>query len=447
VTRGLSLKWQAVLIALGALLLSHVVAIAVYTHDRDDVMATAAIQDVAERMASYIAISADLAPDTRRHMLQRVAGRVMSVSFDAPLDPEACRTAYPQKGAVDHILSAAVPAGIAWTSCVAKPAAPARRLAQSALPFVGEQRLLIAFRFPDQNVTLDGVVRDDPPFLLDSAVLYILLVGLIASGAAYWLILRATRPLSRFGEHAAEVGRNLDSPPLTEDGPGEVRSAARAFNRMHAQLKRFIHGRTGMLAAISHDLRTPIARLRLRTEMLPDTPDRAKLLATLEEMEEMANAVLVFVRGATPPEAQRTIELGSLIDSICSDLADAGMPVAFLDGQREIRYSCRPPSMRRAVTNLIDNAVKYGGSAEVRLRQSPRQITIEVLDRGPGLAPDQIDQVVLPFYRGEASRNRETGGYGLGLSIAASIVNAHGGELIIRNREGGGLSVSLDLPL
>lgn len=446
---GLSLKWQAVLIALGALLLSHMIAIGVYSQDREETMTSAAIQDVAERMSSYIAISADFGAETRGQMLRRAAGRVMSVSFGDQPDTSTCRETYELKGVVDGVIAASVPADVTWSSCLAKePAAIAQRLAQSALPFIGEESLRVSFEFPDRmTVTLDGIVRDDPPFLLDSAVLYILLVGLVTSGAAYWLILRATRPLSRFGEHAAEIGRNLDSPALPEGGPSEVRSAVRAFNRMHSQMRRLVNGRTEMLAAISHDLRTPIARLRLRTEMLPETPDKAKLLGTLEEMEEMANAVLTFVREAAPPEPQRTIELGSLIESICSDLADARMPVTFVDELEHIRYSCRPLALRRAVNNLIDNAVKYAGGARVLLRREKDYVAIDVLDRGPGLDEQQIDQVVMPFYRGEVSRNRETGGYGLGLSIAASIANAHGGELIIRNRQNGGLRVSLHLPL
>lgn len=445
----LSLKWQAVLIALGALLLSHAVAIAVYSQDRDETVSEAAIQDLAERMSSYIAISADFEPDTRRRMLQRAAGRVVSVSFGPAAAAARCNEAYAQKAMVDRIIAASVPRAVSWRSCLAgEPATATGRLAQSAFPFIGRETLRVAFVFPGgTSVTFDGVVRDGQPFLLDSAVLYILLTGLLIGAAAYWLIRRATLPLARFGEHASAIGRNLDSPALAERGPAEVRSAIGAFNRMHAQLRRLVNGRTEMLAAISHDLRTPIARLRLRTEMLPDTPDRAKLLVTLAEMEEMADAVLAFVRGAAPAEEQRTIELGSLLDSICSDLADAGMPVTFLDGQTQIRYSCRPLALRRAVDNLIDNAVKYGGSAEVRLRPEREQVVIEVRDRGPGLDEHQIDQAVMPFYRGEASRNRETGGYGLGLSIATSIANAHGGELVIRNRQGGGLSVSLLLPL
>lgn len=445
----LSLTWQAVLIALGALLLSHVIAIVVYSHDRDDMMAEAAMQDMAERIASHVALSADFSSETREEMLKRAAGRVISVSFSTPPEIPSCNQAYDQKALVDLVIAATLPADVKWTSCVAAaPTAVVRRLAESRLPFSGERNLRVSFVFPDgMVVTFDGIIRDDPPFLLDSAVLYILLVGLVASGAAYWLIRRATRPLSRFGEHAVEIGRNLDSPPLSEDGPTEVHFAVRAFNRMHLQLRRLVHGRTEMLAAISHDLRTPIARLRLRTEMLPDTQDRAKLLSTLEEMEETTNAVLAFVRGAASPEPQKTVELASLIDSICSDMADAGMPVIFRDGSHDVRYSCRPLSLRRAVSNLIDNAVKYGGGAEVTLQHHPGEVSIDVLDRGPGLPEDQIDKVVAPFYRADVSRNREAGGYGLGLSIAASIANAHGGELVIGNREGGGLYVSLHLPL
>lgn len=443
---GLSLKWQAVLIALGALLISHVIAIAVYSFDREDAMNDAAIVDVATRMSNYVEIAEGLDPEARREMLRRADGRLMAVSFGEPARDDRCK-AYGQKAEVDRLIALAVPAEIAWSSCLSRdPPSIGKRLAVMGRP-VSSETLRISFVFPDGvQVTFDGLVREEPPFLADVAVLYILVVGLVAAVTAYSLILRATEPLSRFGEHAAEIGRNLDSPPLPEDGPEEVRFAARAFNRMHAQLKRLVHGRTEMLAAISHDLRTPIARLRLRTELLPDTPDRTKLMATLAEMEDMVNAVLAFIRGAAPQEPERTIEMTSFVDSICSDMADAGMPVALVDSWKEIRFSCRPLALRRALQNLIDNAVKYAGSVEVRLRDEASHIVIEVLDRGPGLGPEQIDKVIMPFYRGEISRNRETGGHGLGLSIASSIANAHGGELQIRNRDGGGLEVSLRLP-
>lgn len=448
VKAALSLKWQAVLIALGALLVSHFIAIIVYTLDRDDAISNAAIADLAGNISSYVAISENLDRESRFSNLKLAEGRSISVTSGASEVDPACNSNYDINAEVDRIIASVVSPEIEWTSCVSEFSLPgAKRLAQPAYSDPGNQTLRIAFTFPDgEGVTFIGKIRNDPLFVVDKALAIIVLAGLAAGGGAYWLILRVTGPLSRLSQHAEEVGRNLDSPQLPESGPLEVRSVARAFNQMHKQLKRLVDGRTEMLGAISHDLRTPIGRMKLRTELLPDSPERTKLMRTIEEMENMTNAVLAFIRGAAPHEAQRDIDLSSFLDSICSDLADANLPVIFFDDQQTIRYSCRPAALRRAVENLIDNAVKYGGSAEVRLHRDNGQLTIEVADRGPGLDMQQIEKVTAPFYRAENSRNRETGGHGLGLSIAASIANAHGGELVIRNRDSGGLIVSLILP-
>ena len=442
-----SLKWLAVLIVLGALIVSHVIAIAVYSSDREETVNDAAMVDLAERVAGYVAITRQLEPARRAEVLTSISSRMVDVRFGPALRPPGCQD-YAMRQEVDRIITNAVSGDVRWESCLHRPSVPAlSHVIQALQGTAPQENLHIAFTLPDGiTVHFTGIVRDDPPFLLDSAVLYILLAGSLTAGAAYWMIQRVTGSLSHFGQHATEIGRNLDREPLEESGPAEVHAAAIAFNRMHAQLKRLVDGRTEMLAAISHDLRTPISRLKLRTEFLPDTPDRAKLMGTLDEMEEMVNAVLAFIRGAAPQEPEKLVELASLIDSICSDMADSGLAVAFVDGWQETPYLCRPAALRRAITNIIDNAIKYGGGAEVRLMADTERVVIEVSDRGPGLDEVQIGKVVLPFYRAETSRNRETGGHGLGLSIAASIVNAHGGELGIRNRPGGGLAVSLILP-
>jgi signal transduction histidine kinase len=264
--------------------------------------------------------------------------------------------------------------------------------------------------------------------------------------AAYFLMGRATHPLKLFGAKASEVGRDLDSPPLDEHGPVEVRSAARAYNQMQHRLQRLVSGRTEMLAAISHDMRTPLSRLRLRIEFLEEGEDRSRLLQTLDEMEAMVLSVLEFLRGSAPTEQPRDVDIAALVDSICLDMNSTGMPVALHGRYPSLRLRCRPAVLRRAIENLVDNAVRYGGSARVTIAHDEHEIRIEVRDKGPGIPEDQLHRIVQPFIRGDSSRSRNTGGHGLGLSTALTIAHAHGGSLKLENDPGGGLLASLILP-
>lgn len=256
---------------------------------------------------------------------------------------------------------------------------------------------------------------------------------------------RATKPLRALATRADSLGRGTPEPPLAEVGPDEVRRVTVAFNRMQDRLSRFVSDRTRMLAAIGHDLRTPITSLRLRAELLDDDDNKAKMLATLEEMQRMIEATLSFARDEAGAEAPRSVDLSALLSTIVDDHADAGQDVAFADAPRLV-YPCRPVALRRAVSNLITNAVQYGERASVTLEDGAHGPVIAVEDDGPGIPPEQMDEVFQPFVRLESSRSRDTGGVGLGLSIARSIVLAHGGELRIMNRAGKGLRAEIHLP-
>lgn len=200
-----------------------------------------------------------------------------------------------------------------------------------------------------------------------------------------------------------------------------------------------------MLAAISHDLRTPITLLRLRAEYIDDEEERRKTLLTLDEMESMIASTLAFAREDAEREEPRIVDLSALTESICADMADTGRPVAFEEGA-PAKYPCRPLALKRAITNLVDNAVKYGGNVRVRVLPAPTAIEIVVDDEGPGIPEAELKEVFAPFYRLERSRSRETGGAGLGLSVARTIVHAHGGEIVLANRSEGGLRASIHLP-
>jgi len=276
--------------------------------------------------------------------------------------------------------------------------------------------------------------------LLSLAVLLaaVIVVSLVA---VRW----ATRPLNALADAADELGKNIHRPPMEEKGPLEVARAARAFNTMQSRLASYIRERTALLAAMSHDLKTPVTRLRLRAELLEDPQARAKFTKDLDEMESMVSQTLDFMRDANSSEAVQRVDLMALIESLQTDYRDTGDTVE-IEGGIDEPYPCRPHALRRCLTNVVDNAIRYGKRATVRVEEDAGRIAIRILDEGPGIPQGEIEKAFEPFFRGEASRSRETGGTGLGLGIARNIARAHGGELVLRNRPEGGLEATLTLP-
>jgi signal transduction histidine kinase len=252
-------------------------------------------------------------------------------------------------------------------------------------------------------------------------------------------------PLRTFASAAERLGVDVRAPALPERGPREVRRATSAFNEMQRRIRRFVEDRTLMLAAISHDLRTPIMRLRLRAELIDDEDERGRALADLAEMERMIAATLAFARDDASTEVRETVDLVALVQRVCDSIGDAGLPVEF-EGEGRLAYACRPGALRRALSNLIENAARYGEKARVGLLADDRGIVLRIDDDGPGIPKDQMEAVFQPFHRLEASRSRETGGTGLGLTLARTIVRAHGGDIRLENHPEGGLRVDVTLP-
>ena len=275
--------------------------------------------------------------------------------------------------------------------------------------------------------------------------LIVAVVGLGIIGLAVWVARRVVAPLGRFAAAASRFGTDVGAPPLSESGPSEIKEAARAFNLMQWRIRRYVEERMHLLAAISHDLRTPITRLRLRAEFIGDPEQRRKALADLDEMQAMLEATLSFSRDEAGAEARTKLDLGALLQSLCDDLADAGQRVSYA-GPSRLTYDCRPVALRRAFANLIDNAATYGHEATVTLAQDAGDIQVTVADRGPGIPEDMREKVFAPFFRLEQSRSRETGGTGLGLAVARTIVQGHGGDITLSARPGGGLAVRVTLP-
>jgi signal transduction histidine kinase len=267
-----------------------------------------------------------------------------------------------------------------------------------------------------------------------------------------WAVRALLVPVRTLAQAAERLGRDVvNAAPLPETGPTEIVTAAVAFNTMAARIRRFVEDRTFLLTAIGHDLRTPITRLKLRAEYMEDEEQRIKMLADLDEMEAMVAATLAFGRDVTTSEAVARIDLAVLLQTIIDEAGDGAPELAAAlaySGPEHLPVTARPLALKRALTNLVGNALKYGDAARVRLREAERGLVqIDIEDDGPGIEAGELESVFEPFRRLETSRNRETGGSGLGLSIARNIIRAHGGDIVLENLAPQGLRARVALPV
>lgn len=284
-----------------------------------------------------------------------------------------------------------------------------------------------------------------PPSIWDAGLLLDIGVRLSALMLAAWVGARwLSKPIDRLALAARELGKNIDRPPLSEDGPAECKEAIQVFNQMQARIRQQLEERDRFVAAVSHDLRTPLTRLRLRAETLESSEDRRQFGRDIVEMDEMITATLDHLRGVADPEPMVQLDVKALVDSLADDQQACGhwVPVHGRAGS----LPAQAGALRRCVGNLIGNAIRYGGQTEVFLWDTGDEVGIEVRDHGPGLPEAELERVMAPFYRVEGSRNRHHGGVGLGLSIARDIVARHQGRLQLRNAQGGGLLAIVVLP-
>ncbi|CAB3852705.1 Adaptive-response sensory-kinase SasA [Achromobacter animicus] len=332
----------------------------------------------------------------------------------------------------------------------------ARTAAQSIEAALGPERPVTVRAMADdpRHIQARVVLSDGQPAILDIELLRmrpapwlfgVLSVQLLLLAGCAWLAVRlAVRPLTRLARAAEELDPDHKSPLLDEAGPAEVAHAAVAFNAMQDRIAAHLAERMQMLGAISHDLQTPITRMKLRTEFMDASADRDKLAQDLNEVERLVREGIDYARSAHgKTEQPARIDLYAFLDSLVCDYQDTGKDVS-LSGDAVPPLLTRPHALRRILGNLIDNALKFAGAAEVRVAaRDDATLSIHVLDRGPGIPADELDAVLQPFYRLESSRNRDTGGTGLGLAIAHQLAQALGGRLILANREGGGLSAEV----
>lgn len=296
-----------------------------------------------------------------------------------------------------------------------------------------------------QWVRITATLKSGAPALPSDFYVHLLVSLAIIVLVVMLVVRQATRPLQQLAQAADTLGQNLDAPPLSEAGSTEMRTAAQAFNRMRDKIRRLIDERSRALAAVSHDLRTPLTRLRLRSELIDDERLRDQMAADLDAMAQMIDATLDYLRGLREDETVRPIDIDALLDSLAEDSAAMGRKIS-VEGKAVASYPGRLSALRRAIQNLIDNAFKYGRSPHIRIEDAPHALRLIVEDSGPGIPPEALTRVTEPYYRPDAARASDTGGVGLGLSIVKDVALLHGGELRLTNRPQGGLEATLVLP-
>jgi signal transduction histidine kinase len=444
-----TLTGQLLLAVVVSLILAQIVGAWLLLVDLDQFGTRMRGQNDAERLAGIVSML-ERTPADRREGLLRVLNEPESFfSFaepwaerksDSPADQafvEAFQRALGRNQAVQVRsleLQPMAPPG-------APPAQPPRHGALR-VPF-----LVVQARLADGSVVTWRHAAPPAPRNWPARTLLLLWVlALTVAIMASWLVRRLTRPLAALADAATSLAGNLDQAPLPETGPREVARAAAAFNRMQRDLRSYLATRSQALAGVSHDLRLPITRLRLRIEQLQDDTLRAQCAADLQEMDDMIGHTLAFLRAGQVNEEQVKLNLDALLESLAEDFEALGMRVR-IDGTPGRAILARPQALRRCLGNLLENARRYAGeTVDLQVAASADRVTVLVQDRGPGIPADQRDRVFEPYFRLESSRARATGGTGLGLAIARATARALGGDLTLEDRPGGGLTVRLTFP-
>jgi len=476
-----SLWAQLVLLLLVALALSHLLGFVVFSGERQQAMRSVHYLELLERTASMVRVLEATPTDTRERMLTALGSPRLRywITQSSALPADAGSTGEPwlvsmletllPEGRTKHARIQVSDSGgqdIVWGHHGAEHGHPQSTTGDGSTGGAGSAGAAGAYRFlpaaiggtpTPAGLTLSVPLADGswlnvatryraPPIEWTwQSIVPTLLAALAIVLVAVLMVRRIARPLTALSVASERLGRGESIEPLEETGPREVRRTTAAFNAMQERLTRFVRDRTIMLAAISHDLRTPITALRLRAELVEETETRNKLLQILEEMQRMTEATLAFAREEATREDSRRVDLAALVESLCDDLAELGMDVTCTSAGRE-PLTCRPVSLKRAIRNLVENAVAYGKRARVAIEGARDAVRIVIDDDGPGIPAPDLERVFGPFVRLEGSRSRDTGGIGLGMAIARSIVRGHGGDIALANRAEGGLRATILLP-
>ena len=456
-----SLFGQTLLILLVGLLISHAIGSWIYTTDREQAIRTIGGFAAAQRIANLARLVRDAPGEWQPRIVAALSDQTFRVSLSteppainqanggAPV-AEAIKDYLAQQLSLGSVqqprVSVSLPSGplFGWHPMMGRGPMSHGFGPFGALGGFGD--LQVAIPLPDGRwLSFLTALPENGPSFSRQFLLSMGLMAIVILGASVWVVRRVTAPLASLSAAAERLGSDLNAPPMPESGTVETRKASHAFNTMQARLRALIENRTRMLAAISHDLRTPLTLLRLRVENVENAPEREKMLATIAEMDSMVAATLQFARDEAKPEPRRRIDVTALLASAVDDMADAGLSVS-MEPAEPLIYKCQSAALKRALTNLLDNAAKYGKRARAAIRSRCQAIEITIDDDGPGIPENELARVLQPFYRLEGSRSRETGGMGLGLAIVLSVVQAHGGQLTLSNRSEGGLRACVTLP-
>ncbi|KRT54381.1 Signal transduction histidine kinase [endosymbiont of Ridgeia piscesae] len=460
-----SLFGRLVLLLLTGLVLAQLLSAFILLRDRGQVLYESIRENLIVRTAGIVRLLDSLPAHDRQQLVPLLASPELQITLsEQPASiPEADQNSHPTSEMVRHQLLKQLPqhteVRVSIESSVMEPQMPQmhRQHMMSGGPMSGPWAYMhglhtMAQFFHIQVRLQDGTwVRferglsermfDWPTRLL--IVLAILLISVILlSLIGVRSIIRPLRDLRRAAEG---LGKDIQQPPLKETGPAEVKDTAKAFNTMQTRLKNYIEDRASILAAVSHDLKTPLTRIRLRTDLMDDEELRAKTEKDLDDMESMVSATLDFMRGTETREPSQRLDLMALLESIQEDAQEAGEDVQ-LHGQIIAPYNGKPLALKRCIVNLVENAVRYGGQADIKIEDTEAEVVISICDKGPGIPEGSLQKVFDPFFRLESSRAQQTGGTGLGLGIARNIARAHGGDLILHNRSEDGLCAKLNLP-
>lgn len=443
---------RTLIVLIAGLAVSHAISVALYFTDRGDALTLGGDEHTGERIATIERMVERATQDERTRIVKLADERDMHVVWagQSALEEEEADGQIEddsREAQVDHLKAEGERAyRLRYVETVTSPFW-LEHFQEKPQEAVLGQALLVSLQLSDRS-WLNFAAPIEPPetfwslrFALSLAVMLLAVVLLSAL-----VVHHLTKPLATFARAAQRLGIDVKAPPLPETGPTEVRQVARAFNEMQERIRRFVEDRTQMIAAISHDLGTPITRLRLRAEFIDDEEQRGKMLADLDDMEKMVTSSLSFMRDEAAGESRVMVDLKTLLQRVCDDLADIGQAVTLEVSASVLPYNCQPVALRRALTNLVENAVRYGDRAQVSLHHDSEGLVIRIDDDGPGIAEELREAVFKPFSRLETSRSRETGGTGLGMTVARTIIRAHGGDVVLVNRKEGGLRVEVNLP-
>lgn len=436
-----SLAGRMVLLLVAALLLAQLISFGIYLIDRRDLVASITEEVVVSRLPSAVRVLRQLEPEQRQGVLDALSSRWSAYRLDTEPVVAAAAALSPHTAQLADALS--MPAG----EDVRVALVSGRAAHDSTWHGIDSaQQLHIAIHL--EGSTWLNSVRALPEawHLAWRKLLPLALSALAVIAVAVYQARRIAHPLDKLARQAERFGRGESVERLPETGPADVARTVHAFNEMSERQRRFVQDRTRMLAAISHDLRTPVTAMKLRVEMLEDGAAREPLERSLDEMERMVESTLGFSRAEASEGETHEVDLHALVTDAAQQIDPEGAALRVEpDSGPELTYRCRPLALSRAVRNVLDNAVRYGGGATVSVHRYIQGVSIVVHDRGPGIAEDALEQVFAPFYRIETSRSVDTGGTGLGLAIVRSIVRGHGGEVVLVNGESG-LKVEIQLP-